>query len=76
MAEMFEKHLSERLQEPEFAAAYWKAERDDLAASVARVGALHVALPNSVSAMYPTPLCSCGHNYPCPTIAALRGESE
>lgn len=51
-----------------------QAERDELRATVARVEALHVVQPNSVSAMFPTPLCSCGREFPCATAKALAGD--
>ena len=45
-----------------------------LQARLAAVEKLHQERPNSVSALYPTPLCSCGKEYPCATIKAARGE--
>ena len=38
-----------------------------------RVLGLHVCLRNSASALYPTPLCTCGQNYPCLTVQAIEG---
>ena len=35
---------------------------------------LHKPRPNSTSALHPTPLCSCGTEYPCPTIQALDSD--
>lgn len=43
-------------------------------ATIQRVRDLHPPRPNSMSALYPTPLCACGKNYPCPTTQALEGD--
>ena len=37
---------------------------------------LHKPRPNSTSALYPNPLCSCSKTYPCPTIQALEGGTD
>ena len=37
---------------------------------------LHKPRPNSTSALHPTPLCSCGTPYPCPTIQAIEGGTD
>ena len=47
---------------------------EELEATLKRVRDLHPPRPNSMSALYPTPLCACGKNYPCPTTQALEGE--
>lgn len=54
------------------------AERDDLAARVARVEALHQPVKRTYYSDYHVTEClTCvGNAYPCPTIKALRGESE
>lgn len=70
-------NLDQRVQEtdPGFALTYAeqvaRADRDE--ARIKAVEDLHQALPNSCSALYPSPLCSCGKDYPCPTIRALNG---
>ena len=33
----------------------------------------HKPMPNSSSALFPTPACTCGENYPCPTVQAIEG---
>ena len=43
----------------------------DQAAAVRDVLALHESLPNSRSALFPHPLCTCGKASPCPTVRAL-----
>lgn len=49
-----------------------EAERDDLAARIARVEALHVRTVFGYNAN-----CEeCGTYWPCPTIKALRGEDQ
>lgn len=60
-----------------------EAERDALAeraehaeAALARVRELHMESRSSMSALYPNPLCECGKDYPCPTIAAIGGEQS
>lgn len=67
-------------------ADHWQpSERDDMAARIARVEALHVehAQPCSCTSRmfrgecFEMGLChACRHEWPCPTIGALRGESE
>lgn len=39
-----------------------------------RVREQHQPRMNSMSALYPEPLCSCQSIYPCPTIRALEGD--
>ena len=41
---------------------------------MARVRELHRESRGSMAALYPNPLCECGKDYPCPTIAAIGGE--
>ena len=54
-----------------------EAERDDLAARVARVEALHQPTTRTYYHATVTECSLCtGRAYPCPTIKALRGESE
>lgn len=53
-------------------AIHAEAERDALA----RVRELHMESRSSMSALYPNPLCECGKDYPCPTIAAIGGEQS
>lgn len=64
-------------------AIHAEAERDALAeraehaeAALARVRELHMESRSSMSALYPNPLCECGKDYPCPTIAAIGGEQS
>ena len=45
-------------------------------AALARVRELHMESRSSMSALYPNPLCECGKDYPCPTIAAFGGEQS
>lgn len=45
-------------------------------AALDRVRELHTPVPNSTSALHPAPLCSCGGQWPCPTIRALDGTDE
>ena len=47
------------------------ADVEALTAAVRDVLALHESLPNSRSALFPHPLCSCGKASPCPTVRAL-----
>ena len=47
---------------------------DAAEAALARVRELHRESRGSMAALYPNPLCECGKDYPCPTIAALGGE--
>ena len=55
------------------------AERDAfynlpaLLTAVEKVLALHQQVPNSASALYPNPLCTCGQNYPCQFVRAVEG---
>lgn len=44
-----------------------------LDAVVTAVREMHVARLNSMSALHPKPLCSCGDEFPCPTVRALDG---
>lgn len=44
-----------------------------LDAVVTAVREVHAARPNSMSALHPKPLCSCGDEFPCPTVRALDG---
>ena len=49
-----------------------RAERDAALSTVAKVRELHQPAWDSVSAMYPTPLCGCGEEYrECPTVQVL-----
>lgn len=52
------------------------ARIETLEAAIQRVRDLHPPRPNSMSALYPTPLCACGKNYPCPTTQALEGDPK
>ena len=47
---------------------------DAAEAALARVRELHRESRGSMAALYPNPLCECGKDYPCPTIAAIGGE--
>ena len=47
---------------------------DQAEARIQAIRELHQARPNSCSALYPSPLCSCGYDYPCDTIRALDGD--
>ena len=47
-----------------------------LTAAVRDVLALHESLPNSRSALFPHPLCSCGKASPCPTVRALAARLD
>ena len=49
---------------------------DAAEAALARVRELHRESRGSMSALYPTPICECGKDYPCPTIAAIGGEQS
>lgn len=44
-----------------------------LLTAVENVLELHQRVPNSTSALYPNPLCTCGQNHPCPTVRAIEG---
>lgn len=46
---------------------------DAAEAALARVRELHRESRGSMAALYPNPLCECGKDYPCPTIAAIGG---
>lgn len=49
---------------------------DAATAAIERVRALHQAAWDSVSAMYPTPLCGCGEEFnECPTAQVLPPSS-
>ena len=50
-----------------------RAEVERLTAMVRRVRELHRESRGSLSALYPAPICECGKDYPCPTIAAIGG---
>lgn len=52
----------------------YESDKKRLEATIQRVRDLHPPRPNSMSALYPTPLCACGKNYPCPTTQALEGD--
>ncbi len=72
-------HLETDVAEAEGdAQRYWpfveRAERAE--AALARVRELHMESRSSMSALYPNPLCECGKDYPCPTIAAIGGEQS
>ena len=47
------------------------AEVERLTAVVRRVRELHRESRGSMSALYPSLICECGKDYPCPTIRAL-----
>ena len=47
---------------------------DAAEAALARVRELHRESRGSMSALYPNPICECGKDYPCLTVAALGGE--
>ena len=49
---------------------------DAAEAALARVRELHRESRGSMAALYPNPLCECGKDYPCPTIAAIGGEQS
>ena len=49
---------------------------EKLEATIQQVRDLHEPEVNSVSALYPDPQCTCGENYPCPTVLALEGETD
>ena len=49
---------------------------DPAEAALARVRELHRESRGSMAALYPNPLCECGKDYPCPTIAAIGGEQS
>ena len=51
-------------------------ELDAAEAALARVRELHWESHGSLSALYPNPICECGKDYPCPTIAAIGGEQS
>ena len=52
--------------------AYLIGERDAALSTIAKVEALHQPLPNTVSAMFPRPLCSCDAIFEeCETARAL-----
>ncbi|SMX76636.1 hypothetical protein [Brevibacterium antiquum] len=44
-----------------------------LLTAVENVLELHQRVPNSTSALYPNPLCTCGQNHPCPTVRTIEG---
>ena len=48
-----------------------RAEVERLTAVVRRVRELHRESRGSMSALYPSLICECGKDYPCPTIRAL-----
>lgn len=53
--------------------------RTDLPALVEALEAVveaHQSTPNSTSALYPVPLCTCGHQYPCATVQAIETALE
>ena len=47
-----------------------------LTAVVRRVRELHRESRGSMSALYPSLICECGKDYPCPTIRALDATPE
>ena len=49
---------------------------DAAEAALARVRELHRESRGSMSALYPNPICECGKDYPCLTVAALGGEQS
>lgn len=51
-----------------------RAEVERLTTAVRWVRELHRESRNSMSALYPNPICECGKDYPCSTIRALGGE--
>ena len=53
-----------------------RAEVERLSAAVGRVRELHRESHGSLAALYPNPICECGKDYPCPTIAAIGGEQS
>lgn len=44
--------------------------------AVEKVLELHQRVPNSTSALYPNPLCTCGQNHPCLTVHAIEGATK
>ncbi len=57
-------------------AEYDRERAEHAEAALARVRELHMESRSSMSALYPNPLCECGKDYPCPTIAAIGGEQS
>jgi len=56
--------------------AHARQDVPTLLAALEAVVAEHKALPNSTSALYPRPLCTCGKSWPCPTITAITDAME
>jgi len=50
-----------------------RRQLENVEAALKRVRELHRESRGSMSALYPNPICECGKDYPCPTIAALGG---
>lgn len=53
-----------------------KIKADAVLAAAEEVLELHQRVPNSTSALYPNPLCTCGQNHPCPTVQSVRSAIE
>lgn len=49
-----------------------RAALGEALAKIDRITREHRPLPNSCSALFPDPLCSCNDDYPCATVRALK----
>lgn len=67
-------HLREGVKRWEQEFQEHSEEHFGMQARLAAVEKLHREQPNTASALYPDPLCSCGEDWPCPTIEAVRGD--
>ncbi len=58
-------------EDAEFLAGSW-SDIKNMLELIDRVKQMHSPVPNSASAMYPIPLCTCGQQYPCDTMQLLN----
>ena len=70
------KHVRKRSGRDLELIAHAPADLAALVAVVREVEALHKPRPNSTSALYPKPLCTCDAPWPCPTAAAVQKLGE
>ena len=58
-------------EDAEFLAGSW-SDIKNMLELIDKVKQMHSPVPNSASAMYPVPLCTCGQQYPCDTMQLLN----
>jgi hypothetical protein len=79
IADLFEishKQVDDILRERSWADTPVRTDVPALVGALEAVLARHQQRLNTVSALYPKPLCTCEHEYPCPTVQAIETALE